>query len=114
MTKNFLSFLSGVLLVSIVFLSYDFYVKNTQKNLLSKEFIQNVGEISHIVEKYKKNSDVLKTQENLLKTFVASYEDPFTSYISKEESLMFDTMIGGDFEGIGAYIEDSPNGVFIQ
>lgn len=73
-----------------------------------------MGEISQIVGKYKKNIDVSKTQENLLETFVASYEDPYTSYISKEESVMFNTMIGGDFEGIGAYIEDSPNGVFVQ
>jgi hypothetical protein len=43
-------------------------------------------------------SDISKTQEALLKTYVNTYEDPYTSYISKEESVMFDTMIQGDFE----------------
>lgn len=71
-------------------------------------------EISHIVWEYRTSLDRQKTQEALLKTFVQSYWDPYTSYISKEESVAFDTMIGGDFEGIGAYIEDSPNGIFVQ
>ena len=115
MTKKIFSFLSGILLTSIFFLSYEWYVKNTQEDLLSKSFFQNITEISSIVSNYKKDLDVSKTQEDLLRAFTASYGDPYTSYISKEESVMFNTMIGGDFEGIGAYIEESPTtGVFVQ
>jgi C-terminal processing protease CtpA/Prc len=57
-----------------------------------------MGEISHKVSEYKAVPDISKTQESLLKTYTDSFGDPYTSYISKEESVMFDTMIGGDFE----------------
>ncbi len=114
MTKNTLSFFTGVLLTCILFSSHNFFVKNSQQDYLSKDFTKVVSEIHSLVQKYKDPADVSQTQEALLRTLVNSYEDPYTSYISKEESVMFDTMIGGDFEGIGAYIEDSPNGVFIQ
>ncbi len=113
MTKNSLFFLAGVLLTFSLFSLNAFNVKNTQENLLSTDFLRVMWEISQIASDYKNTPDTSKTQEALLKTFVQSYGDPYTSYISKEESVSFNTMIGGDFEWIGAYIEDSPNGVFV-
>jgi len=114
MIKNILSFLTGVLLTFFVFIFFSLTVKNSDEILISKDFLSVIGEISHIVDEYKKPTDVSETQEALFKTFVSSYEDPYTSYISKEEFVTFNTMINGDFEGIGAYIEDSSNGVFVQ
>lgn len=114
MTKNSLYFFAGVLLVYVLFLFPNTFVKNPSENLLSNNFLSVTWEISQIVSQHQKTLDIPKTQEALLKTLVQSYWDPYTSYISREESVMFDTMIGGDFEWIGAYIEDSPNGVFVQ
>lgn len=113
MIKKYSYFLAGVLLTSLLFLSPTFHVKNSDKNLLSSDVLKVIWEISQIVSDYKDPLDIPKTQEAILKTYTDSYGDPHTSYISKEESVMFNTMIGGDFEWIGAYIEDSPNGVFV-
>jgi len=46
--------------------------------------------------------------------FVNAYGDKFTQYFSPDELLSFQTMIEGDFEGIGAYVEESPNGIYIS
>lgn len=114
MIKKSSYFLAGVLLtIGVIFFQWIF-VKNSTETLFSEGFYRAMSEISHIVSEYKTMPEVSKTQESLLKTYVDSYGDPYTSYISKEESVMFNTMIGGDFEWIGAYIEDSPNGVFVQ
>ncbi len=114
MTKNFFSFLAGILVSFLIFSYIWNNVQKSQETVFSKDFFQIVGEISHITSGYKTIPDKAKTQEALLKTFVQAYWDPYTTYISKEESIAFDSIIGGDFEGIGAYIEDSPNGVFVQ
>ncbi len=70
-------------------------------------------EISAITSQYFPKRDEQGTQEALLKTFVSDLGDPYTTYISPKEALSFQTMIQGDFEGIGAYIENSPNGIYI-
>ena len=106
--------MTGVLLTILLFSLSPIFVKNHQEFLFSEGFYKVIQEIDQIVSPYKEMSDISKTQEALLKTYVNTYEDPYTSYISKEESVMFDTMIQGDFEWIGAYIEESPNGVFVQ
>jgi len=98
MTKNFFSFLTGVLLTILLFSLSPIFVKNHQEFLFSEGFYKVIQEIDQIVSPYKEMSDISKTQEALLKTYVNTYEDPYTSYISKEESVMFDTMIQGDFE----------------
>jgi C-terminal processing protease CtpA/Prc len=115
MAKNTLYFFTGVLLTFFLFSFSTYSVRNTNETLISKHFLQIIDEISTVVETYKEPVDISKTQEAIFKTFTQSYQDPYTAYISKEDSVMFNTTINGDFEGIGAYIEDSPNGgVFVQ
>ena len=114
MIKNSLSFLAGVLLTCVVIFFTNNSVKNSQENLFSKDFLGVLWEVSEIVSEYRAVPDISKTQESLLQTFVQSYGDPYTAYLSREEASALDTMIGGDFEWIGAYIEESPNGVFVQ
>ena len=114
MIKNSLFFLAGVLLTCVVIFFTNNSVKNSQENLFSKDFLGVLWEVSEIVSEYRAVPDISKTQESLLQTFVQSYGDPYTAYLSREEASALDTMIGGDFEWIGAYIEESPNGVFVQ
>jgi carboxyl-terminal processing protease len=52
--------------------------------------------------------------DEMIHGFVNAYGDKFTQYFSPDELLSFQTMIEGDFEGIGAYVEESPNGIYIS
>lgn len=114
MPKKSLSFLSGILLTVLIFFFNDVLVKNTSDSFLSKGFQENIHTISNIIDQYQPKPENTLIQEDLLRAFVQTYGDPYTTYISPEEAVAFATMIEGDFEGIGAYIEESPNGVFVQ
>jgi len=52
--------------------------------------------------------------DSFIHAFVEAYGDQFSEYFSPEELVSFQTMIDGDFEGIGAYVEDSPSGVYVS
>lgn len=113
MIKNITFFFAGILLSGCLFFLSSINVKKPAELFFGEDFYHLSQEISDITTRYLPQRDIKTTQEALLQTFVASLGDPYTSYISKKEALTFQTMIQGDFEGIGAYIEDSPNGVYI-
>jgi carboxyl-terminal processing protease len=52
--------------------------------------------------------------DGLTHAYVQAYGDKYTQYFSPNEVLSFKTMIEGDFEGVGAYVEDDINGVYVS
>lgn len=71
-------------------------------------------EIQKILDTYLQTPAKEKTLDALAHAFVEAYGDKYTQYFSPEETVSFQTMINGDFEGIGAYVEDDTNGIYIS
>lgn len=63
------------------------------------------SEITKIIEQYHPAPSAQARQDALIHAYVQSYGDKYTQYFSPNEVLSFQTMIDGDFEGIGAYVE---------
>ncbi len=72
------------------------------------------AEIQNILNNYLSPPSEKKIADSLTHAFVESYGDKYTQYFSPEEAVSFQTMIQGDFEGIGAYVEDDTNGIYIS
>ncbi len=111
MKKTHTFFLTGLFLGIVSF--YCFLLFFPRKPQYEMFF----SEMSQILQEHQKNLPTPNRNtilNNLSHTFVASYGDRFTQYFSPEEVLSFATMIEGDFEGIGAYIEESEGGVYVS
>ena len=95
-----------------------YFVQNTQKTLPPSPFSGDLGEIIHetktLLDMYRTPPAEKKLVDEMIHGFVNAYGDKFTQYFSPDELLSFQTMIEGDFEGIGAYVEESPNGIYIS
>lgn len=114
MRKTHSFFLTSILLLFVVFL----FVQNTEKtpseSFLSRESLDTLREAQNLLDDHLSSPQDQQLSDELIHAFVDSYGDQFTEYFSPEESVSFQTMIDGDFEGIGAYVEDSPGGVYVS
>lgn len=114
MRKTSSLFLTSIFLLLSVFL----FVQNSDKNLTSSFLLSgNLTTLSEVKILLDKNFPIpsqQKISDNFIHAYVDAYGDQFTQYFSPEESVSFQTMIDGDFEWIGAYVEDSPAGVYIS
>lgn len=72
------------------------------------------SEITKIIEQYHPAPSAEARQDALIHAYVQSYGDKYTQYFSPNEVISFQTMIDGDFEGIGAYVEWDTNGIYIS
>lgn len=111
--KNVFFFLTGILLTLASVFLLESNVKKPTETPLSAHTQGIISEIREVLDDYKPSPPNSVLNNALLHSFVSSYDDPFTSYLSPEEMLSFSTMIEGDFEWIGAYIEEWPEGVYI-
>ncbi len=112
--KNVLFFLTGIVvtLTSVFFFCDN--VKNSVGTPQNPYIWELFTEIEGVLAEYKKAPQKSDLQNALIHGFVAAYDDPFTNYLSPEQMLSFSTMIEGDFEWIGAYVEDGAEGVYIS
>lgn len=114
MRKNLFFFLTGILLtlgsVSLV----QNYSETTPISSFSGDLGITLAEAKTLLDTYIAPPSEKKLTDEVVHAFVDSYGDQFTQYFSPEELLSFQTMIEGDFEWIGAYVEESSNGVYIS
>jgi len=114
MRKTHSFFLTSILLLLVLF----FFVQNSDKNqsvsFLTSENVTLLTEAKKLLDKNLPIPSKKEVSDSLIHGFVDSYGDQFSEYFSPEELVSFQTMIDGDFEGIGAYVEDSPAGVYIS
>lgn len=114
MLKNLSFFLTGIVL-TFALMSI---VQNSDRNHNTSTFPDDLQivleETKTLLDQNISPPPQEKINDGMIHTFVSSYGDQFTQYFSPEELVSFQTMIEGDFEGIGAYVEDSPNGVYIS
>jgi carboxyl-terminal processing protease len=107
-------FLTSLLLLFAVFLFVQNSDKNTTKSLLTNENIAILTEVKTLLDQNLPTPSGKHMSDSLVHAFVDAYGDQFSEYFSPEELVSFQTMIDGDFEWIGAYVEDSPSGVYIS
>ena len=69
---------------------------------------------SKIDEYYLYDYDIKDVQDAGLKAMVASLDDPYTTYYTKEEFEAFNQSSSGEYEGVGMLIsEDSETGQIV-
>jgi carboxyl-terminal processing protease len=114
MQKNILLFLTGVILTFFGF----YFVQNTIQTPHTSSFWWDAGvvisEMKELLDTYKQTPSEKKLVDSMLHAYVDAHGDQFTQYFSPDELVSFQTMIEGDFEGIWAYVEESPHGIYIS
>lgn len=114
MRKTHSFFLTSILLLLVLFLFVQNSDKNQGESFLTSENLTILSEAKKLLDKNLPIPTKKEVSDSLIHGFVDSYGDQFSEYFSPEELVSFQTMIDGDFEGIGAYVEDSPSGVYIS
>lgn len=113
MPKNLSFFFTGVALTLLGAYTVQNIYETPSSSTSLGETSEIVSEAKSILDDYISPPSPPDLSDDILHSFVESYGDQFTQYFSPEELLSFETMIQGDFEGIGAYVEESPNGIYI-
>lgn len=114
MRKNTFYLFTGIIISLLVCLFYQKVSRNTDSQKIFWDVGEEIHELTNILEKYHPAPSSVAREDAILEGFVESYGNVYTEYISPRELVSFQTMIQGDFEGIGAYIEENPNGVYIS
>lgn len=114
MRKTLSFFWTSILLLLLLFLFVQNSDKNSSKSFLSWENITIISEVKNLLDKNLSAPSEKHMSDSFIHAFVEAYGDQFSEYFSPEELVSFQTMIDGDFEGIGAYVEDSPSGVYVS
>ncbi len=114
MRKTSILLLTGSILFVSVFISVKNSHENTVKTLITKENIASLEEVKKLLDTHLSTPSKATVFDSLMHAFVDAYGDKFSQYFSPDEIVSFQTMIDGDFEWIGAYVEDSPSWVFIS
>lgn len=114
MRKNLSFFLTGIFLTLVSV----YFVQNPRQSPSLSSFSWNLGvvisEAKVPLDTYLSPPSEKKLVDEMIHGFVAAYGDQFTQYFSPDELISFQTMIEWDFEGIGAYVEESSNGIYIS
>ena len=114
MKKNLFFFFTGIFLSFLIFLGPGIPMfKSPSTAVFNKDNIP-YSELQNILDTYLPKPSNNIVQNHLLSGFVNSYGNRFTTYFPPDEVLAFQTMIQGDFEGIGAYIENNASDVYIR
>lgn len=114
MKKNLFFFFTGIFLSFLIFLGPGVPMfKSPTTAVFNKDNIP-YSELQNILDTYLPKPSNNIVQNHLISGFVNSYGNRFTTYFPPDEVLAFQTMIQGDFEGIGAYIENNASDVYIR
>lgn len=114
MRKTSSFFLTSIILLLAAYLFVQNFVKTPSSFFLTRENQDTLAEVKKLLDRNLPPPWKQEVSESFIHAYVAAYGDQFTEYFSQEESVSFQTMIDGDFEWIGAYVEDSPGGVYIS
>lgn len=102
--------LTALVTSSIFFLYTSNHKKDKVDNNADK--LSNIYQL--IVNDYYQNQDKDELMENAVKGMTDSLNDPYTEYLSKDETEAFNEDMSGDFVGIGAEMEQKDEGIFIS
>lgn len=114
MFKNLIKYSTFFALIFFIFffVNKDSGESEIRQMLLNTE--SQLSELSDILMSYDMNLDREKFSDQILSDFVSSHGNTYTEYINSTDSkVFFETVVQGDFEWIGAFIEESPQGVYI-
>lgn len=114
MRKTLSLFLTWLFLIFVGIYIVQNFVKTPSISSFWGDLWAIIGETKILLDEYSPAPSEKKLVDEMIHWFVNAYGDKFTQYFSPDELLSFQTMIDGDFEGIGAYVEESPNGIYIS
>ena len=114
MRKTLSFFLTWLFLTFVGMYIVQNFVKTPSTSSFSGDLWAVITEAKNILDQHITPPSEKKMVDEIIHGFVAAYGDKFTQYFSPDELLSFQTMIEGDFEGIGAYVEESPNGIYVS
>lgn len=114
MRKTLSFFLTCLFLTFVGMYIVQNFVKIPSQKSFWWELWEVITEAKIVLDQHLSTPSDTKMIDEMIHAFVNAYGDKFTQYFSPEELLSFQTMIEGDFEGIGAYVEESPNGIYIS
>lgn len=114
MRKTLSLFLTCLFLTFVGIYIVQNFVKTPSISSFWGDLWEIISETKNLLDEYGSAPSEKKLVDEMIHGFVNAYGDKFTQYFSPDEILSFQTMIDGDFEGIGAYVEESPNGIYIS
>jgi len=114
MRKTLSFFLTCLFLTFVGIYIVQNFVKTPSTSSFSGDLGLVITEAKTVLDQHLSAPSEQKMTDEIIHGFVNAYGDRFTQYFSPDELLSFQTMIEGDFEGIGAYVEESPNGIYIS
>lgn len=114
MRKTHTFFWTSILLLLVIFFFVQNFWQNTPESFFSKDNATIISEAKNLLDKHLSTPSEKHMSDAFIHAFVEAYGDQFSEYFSPEELVSFQTMIDGDFEWIGAYVEDSPSGVYVS
>lgn len=101
---------ASIVTLATFYLYQSLFNQNHSPNDFDK--IETVYE--QINNEYYKDVDEDKLIDSAIDGMVEGLEDPYSEYLTEEELTQFDESISGNFEGIGAEIEQRDNEIFIS
>lgn len=114
MRKTLSLFLTWLFLIFVGMYIVQNFVKTSSESSFWGTLWETISEAKDILDEHLSPPSEKKLVDEMIHGFVNAYGDKFTQYFSPDELLSFQTMIEGDFEGIGAYVEESPNGIYVS
>ncbi|WP_243385888.1 S41 family peptidase [Bacillus kexueae] len=107
-------FISLLILVSATVFTTLMVIQAGPKVVSSQETYEKLNEVMDILEnQYVEDIDQDLLIEGAIKGMVDSLEDPYTTYMDKEEAKGFHETISSSFEGIGAEVTEDNGKIII-
>ncbi|MCS4485421.1 S41 family peptidase [Staphylococcus americanisciuri] len=113
--KHFvISIIATVLLTASLMLLGMWYWKNSSTDASIEQNAKKLGDIYEVLATdYYKNTDKEALLNDAIKGMTKSLKDPYTEYMTKEETEAFNEDVSGDFVGIGAEMEQKEGHIYI-
>lgn len=109
-----ISILFTIIITAAIILTSLWYWKNTSTDPSIQKNAEKLGEVYEVIATdYYKNTDKELLLEDAIKGMTKSLKDPYTEYMSTEETKSFNEDVSGDFVGIGAEMEQKNEKIYI-
>lgn len=109
-----LSILVTIILTTAIILTSLWYWKHSTTDPSIQKNAEKLGEVYELIATdYYKNTDKSLLLEDAIKGMTKSLKDPYTEYMTTEETKSFNEDVSGDFVGIGAEMEQKDGKIYI-
>ncbi|UXR79218.1 MULTISPECIES: S41 family peptidase [unclassified Staphylococcus] len=109
-----LSILVTIILTTVIILTSLWYWKHSTTDPSIQKNAEKLGEVYELIATdYYKNTDKSLLLEDAIKGMTKSLKDPYTEYMTTEETKSFNEDVSGDFVGIGAEMEQKDGKIYI-